>query len=130
MMSQTSLFNSSLATVALSIRRALEDELTESKIAQTIAFLESVDDASFMNVCEAGGTILSSWSKYPILDIEMDFGSGPPFHVTNGVEPMSPGQIYFIPSMEGYRAIVTIEPEYALKLQEDEELLRFAKVVG
>src|ERR1700689_2206303 len=70
--SQKELFDASLAAVALSIRRMLEDQLTESSVANTIAFLESVDDVPFSNDCKLGGTWLSSWTKYPIAGEERD----------------------------------------------------------
>lgn len=82
-----------------------------------ITSLESVDDIVFMN---AGGTIISSWTKSPILGAAFD--AVPPFHAISGVEPMPPRHIYLIPSMECYRAVITIEPEYAEKLEEGEEL--------
>ena len=93
--------------------------LPNQRSQSSIASLESADNIVFVN---AGGTIISSWTKSPILGDDIDFGCGPPFHAISGVEPMPPRHIYLIPSMECYRAVITIEPEYAEKLEEGEEL--------
>lgn len=61
----------------------------------------------------------------------MDFGWGGPFRVTNGVELMPPGQMYLLPCGDkGCKAIISVESQFASRLREDEELLRFASFSG
>ena len=70
-----------------------------------ITSLESVDDIVFMN---AGGTIISSWTKSPILGAAFD--AVPPFHAISGVEPMPHRRIYLgLSGGNHYRARVRAE---------------------
>ena len=61
-------------------------------------------------------------------DESMNFGWGPPVHFTNGLETLPPGHIYLLPCTGGCRAVISIEPEYAKNLLEDEELMEYVAV--
>lgn len=128
-LSSQELLTSSLSSIALIIRKSLSSQLLPENMANTLSFLESVDFPPLLHNSSKGDTRISSFAKARFMDDEsMDFGWGPPVHFTNGLETLPPGHIYLLPCTGGCRAVISIEPEYAKNLLEDEELMEYVAV--
>jgi Transferase family len=125
-LSQSSLLEGSVASVALAFRRASKEQFTETNCANTLASsaAEDVEDG----LDDEADTWLSSWAKFPLVEDTLDFGRGEPFWAcTTQMYPT--GVVKILPQKDGYLAIFMIETEWESKLRAREELLAYAKPV-
>ncbi|KAF8520542.1 hypothetical protein JB92DRAFT_2894882 [Gautieria morchelliformis] len=125
-LSQSSLLEGSLASVALACRRALIEQLTEANCAEILAS-NCTAEAIEKGLGDPGLSWLSSWTKYPLVGDALDFGGGAPFWASTAV--FFAGLTLIVPQKDGYLASFMIESEWEGNLHTIDELRAFAEPV-
>ena len=111
----------SLASVALAVRQALDEQLTETNCANTLASFGSLKTVP-------GGsnfTRITNWTKFPLVEEAFDFGGSAPFWETIAQFPA--GMIFVLPQRDGYLCSLMVETDFESKLHTTDELLTYAK---
>ncbi|KAF8476500.1 transferase [Gautieria morchelliformis] len=121
-LSPSSLLEGSLASVPLACRRALIEQLTETTCANILASFGNIEGKPSPG---AADSVISSWTKYPLVGDALDFGGGAPCWASTS--QMHPGVVVVVPQKDGYLASLTIEAEWESSLHTVDELLMYAK---
>ncbi|KAF8520526.1 hypothetical protein JB92DRAFT_2894806 [Gautieria morchelliformis] len=126
-LSQSSLLEGTIASVALACRRARDEQLTETSCANILASSATAEDIED-GLNHDFDSWVSSWAKFPLVGDALDFGMGEPFWATT-TQMFPTGVVKILPQKDGYLATFMIEAEWESKLHAREELLAYAKPV-
>ncbi|KAF8489754.1 transferase [Gautieria morchelliformis] len=124
-LSQSSLLQGSLASVALACRRGLIEQLTETACAKRLALAGLAEDIEKNTSTGAADLVISNWTDYPLVGDALDFGEGAPCWAS--ASEMHAGVVVIVPQKDGYLASFTIEAEWESSLHTADELLAYAK---
>lgn len=124
-LSQSALLDGTLASVSLAIRRAIQEQLTETNCANLLALFDLTKFIPKLCDTNLGDSRMSNWAKYPLVGDKLDFGGGAPFWETTAQLPT--GQMIILPQRDGYLGSLMIESNWDKSLQTNHELLAYAK---
>jgi hypothetical protein len=118
-----SLSPESSSRVSLQVRKALNEQLSPQAIIDKLAFLENNDSSQISLKADAIG---ANWCKF---DLDLDFGQGKPFKVTDSGGTFPPGFFRLYVVKGDVLVLLAVKEEEVDGIKNDQLLLKYATFV-